>query len=81
MAAQRDTPTMIRRSPPYDSQANGRVERCVRSIEEIARVIEVDFEVRIRAKISVHLHIFQWLVRHGVMLLNWRQVGYDGNAI
>ena len=80
VAAQRDVPTLLRRSPAYDSQANGRVERCVRSIEEISRTLKLDLEQRIRKTISVKDEIFGWMLRHGVMVLDWRQVGYDGRT-
>ena len=80
VAAQRDSPTMIRRSPPYDSRSNGRVERSVRSVEEISRVLKLDLESRAKGKLSVHTPLFSWLLRHGTMLLNMRKVGFDGRT-
>ena len=80
VAARRSAQTFVRRSPPYDSQANGRVERCVRSIEESARALKLDLEGRIGMRISVHDNVFPWLLRHSTMILNWRQPGFGANV-
>ena len=80
VAERRSAPTFLRRTPPYDSQSNGRVERTVRSLEEITRVLKIDLEKRINERISVESVIFQWLLRHGTMLLNIRQPGADGRT-
>ena len=80
VAAQRDTPTVMRRSPVGDSQSNGRVERAVRSVEELARVLKLDLEQRMNSSMSVHDVSFRWLMRHVAMVLNWRQMGYDART-
>ena len=56
--AQRDAPTIVVRTSPGDSQANGLVERAVRSVEEASRVLKIDLETRVGASISVHDPIF-----------------------
>ena len=70
VAAKRTSPTLLRRSRPYDSQANGRVERTVRSVEEVARVHKLDLESRVCRQIRVQEPIFAWLLRASVALLN-----------
>ena len=80
VAERRPAQTLLLRSPPYDSQSNGRVERTVRSIEEICRTLKLDVESRAAARISVHSPAFAWILRHGTMLLNYRQPGIDGRT-
>ena len=80
IAARRPGPTTLQRTPPYDSQSNGRIERSVRSIEELARVMKLDLERRVSHRLSVHTAAFAWLLRHVTMLLNFRQSGTDGRT-
>ena len=80
VAAQRDTPTVLRRSPVGDSQSNGRVERAVRSVEELTRVLKIDVEKRAGGRLSVQDGCFKWLLRHVAMILNWRQMGFDART-
>ena len=78
VAERRRSTTVIRRSPPADSSSNGKVERAVRAVEEAARVLKIDVETRTNSLLSVHTSAFAWILRHAVMLLNWRQSGADG---
>ena len=80
VAAKREAGTILQRSPPYDSQANGLVERAVRSVEELTPVTKLDVERRLGVQISVQDPAFAWLLRHATHLLNWFQVGYDGRT-
>ena len=77
VAAARCTSMVLTRSPPYDSKANGRIERAVRSLEEITRVLKLDLEALACTTLSVHDVAFCWLLRHAVMALSWRQTGVD----
>ena len=80
VAEKRGGQTLLQRSPAYDSQSNGRVERAVRGVEELSRVLKIDFEARLNDTISVHDALFAWLIRHAVMCLNIRQVRNDGRT-
>ena len=80
VACQRDSPTFLRRTPKEDSQANGRVERAIRSMEESSRTQKLDLQSRIGCTFSVHHPVFHWLLRHAVCLLNWRQPSHDGRT-
>ena len=75
VACQRDSPTFLRVTPKADSQANGRVERAIRSVEECARTQNLDVQRRAGDLLSVTDTAFLWLIRHSVNLLNWRQPG------
>ena len=70
VAEKRAAGTILQRSPPYDSQANGLVERAVRSVEEMCRVTKIDLEQRIGTQASVSDQIFAWILRHAIFLLN-----------
>ena len=78
VAAQRAAPTILTHSPVRDSQSNGLVERSVRSVEEITRVLRHDLEERLGARIGVEEPVFAWLIRHATMVLNVQQPGRDG---
>ena len=80
VATKREAGTVLQRSPPHDSQANGLVERAVRSVEEQTRTIKLDVDRRLNMNVSVTDVIFEWILRHSVALLNWFQVGFDGRT-
>ena len=78
VATSRRAITLLEHNPREDSQSNGRVERTVRSIEEIARILKSDVEKRIASGIELTSPLFDWILRHSVDLLNKRQVSKDG---
>ncbi len=71
---------MVERSPPYSSQSNGEVERAVRSVVEMARVLRSALEERWRTKIPPEHAIWPWIVEWGAWLLNRLEVGKDGRT-
>ena len=55
--------TLLEHSLVADSQSNGFIERGIRSVEEMTRVILLDFSSRIMSPISVHSLVFLWNCR------------------
>ena len=72
--------TVIEHSAPGDSQGNGFIERGVRSVEEMARVLKLDLEHRLTTRLEVTHPVFAWLVEHAVDLHNKFLVGSDGKT-
>ena len=70
--------TLLEHSPVGESQANGLVERCVRSVEEMCRVLILDLSRRVNSPISVKDPVFPWIVEHAADLLNKCQIAADG---
>jgi hypothetical protein len=56
------------------------IERGVRSVEEMTRVLKLDLEARIGSKIEVASNVFSWIVVHATDLINKLQVGRDGKT-
>ena len=56
--------TLLEHSPVADSQSIGFIERGIRSVEEMTRVILFDLPSRIGSPISVHSPVFPWGVGH-----------------
>ena len=56
--------TLLQHSPIADSKSNEFIERGIRSIEEMTRVILFDFSSRVGSPISVHSPVFPWIVEH-----------------
>jgi hypothetical protein len=75
-----DKRTVVENSPTSDSQGNGFIERGVRSVEEMVRVIKLDLERRLGVKVEVSHPIFAWLVEHAVDLINKFLVSRDGKT-
>ena len=73
-------PTVFEHSKVEDSQSNGFIERGVRSVEEMTRVMKLDIEERIGTEIAVSDPIFAWIVEHATDLLNTLNVGADGKT-
>ena len=73
--------TVIVHSAPGDSQGNGFIERGVRSVEEMARVLKLDLEHRLTTRLEVTHPVFAWLVEHAVDLHNKFLVGSDGKTV
>ena len=76
-----DRRTVIEHSPVGESQANGFIERGVRSVEEMTRVITLDLERRIGTSIGVQEAIFSWIVEHAADLINKCQVSADRKTL
>ena len=53
--------TLLEHSTVADSQSNGLIERGIRSVEEMTRVILFDLSSRVGSPISVHSPVFPWL--------------------
>ena len=64
--------------PPYDSQANGKVESGVKSVRGMARTLQVAFEDKLNSKIPATHAVMHWLVSHAADVLTWRIRGLDG---
>ena len=66
---------LLEHSPVADSQSNGLIERGIRSVEEMTRVILFDLSSRVGSPISVQSPVFPWIVEHAADLLKnvmWR---------
>ena len=64
--------------PPYDSQANGKVESAVKSVRGMVRTLQVALENQLKSKIPATHAIMHWLVGHAADILTWRIRGVDG---
>ena len=69
--------TSLEHSPAADSQSNGFIERGIRSVEEMTRVILFDLSSRVGSPISVHSPVFPWIVEHATDILNKCHVASD----
>ena len=72
--------TLLDQSPVADSQSNGSIERGIRSVEEMTRVILFDLSSRVGRLISVHSPVFLWIVEHATDILNKCHVASDGES-
>ena len=68
--------TLLEHSPVTDSQSNGLIERGIRSVEEMTRVLLFDLS----RPISVHSQVFPWIVEHATDILNKCHVASDGKS-
>ena len=57
--------TLLEHSLVADSQSNGIIERGIRSVEEMTRVLLFYLSSRVGSPISVHSPVFPWTVLHG----------------
>ena len=55
--------TLTKQSLVADSQSNGFIERGIRSVEGMTRVILVHLSSRVGSPISVHSPVFPWIAR------------------
>ena len=62
--------TLLEHSLVADSQSNGFIERGIRSVEEMTRVLLFDLSSRVGSPISVHSGVFPWIVEHATDILN-----------
>ena len=72
--------TLLEHSPVADSQSNGLIERGIRSVEEMTRVLLFDLSSQVGSSISVHSPVFPWIVEHAADLLNKCHVASDGKS-
>ena len=72
--------TLFEHSPVADSQSNGFIERGIRSVEEMTRVLLSDLSSRVRSPMSVHSPVFPWIVEHATDILNKCHVAIDGKS-
>ena len=80
VANERRARTQVQQGPRGDSQAHGRAERAVRTIEETTRVQVLDLENRTGQPVDPTGHLFGWLVKHACDLTNTRMAGRDGQT-
>ena len=71
--------TLLEHSPVADSQSNGFIERGIRSVEEMTRVL-FSLSSRVGSPISVHSSVFPWIVEHATDILNKCHVASDGKS-
>ena len=69
--------TLLEHSPVADSQSNGLIERGIRSVEEMTRVLLSDLSSQVGSSISVHSPVFPWIVENAADLLNKCHVASD----
>ena len=72
--------SILEHSAVGDSQGNGFVERAVRSVEEITRVLKIDLEKRMGEQLPVDTIVFSWLIEHATDCWNKLNVGADGKT-
>ena len=72
--------TLLEHSSVADSQSNGFIERGIRSVEEMTRVLLFDLSSRVGSPISVHSPVFPWIVEHATDILNKCNVASDGKS-
>ena len=70
----------LEHSPVADSQSNGLIERGIRSVEEMTRVLLFDLSSRVGSSISVYSPVFPWIVEHATDILNKCHVASDGKS-
>ena len=72
--------TLLEHSPVADSQSNGLIERGIRSVEEMTRVLLFDLSRLVGCPVSVHSPVFPWIVEHATDILNKCHEASDGKS-
>ena len=67
-------------SPVADAQSNGLIERGIRSVEEMTRVLHFDLSSGVGSSISVHSPVFPWRGEHATDILNKCHVASGGKS-
>jgi len=75
-----DAETVPEWSPIGESQANGKAERGVQTIEGLVRSHKLELEEKIGAEVKVESPVFAWLVEHAADLHNKFHVYADGKT-
>ena len=63
-----------------DSRSNVPIERGIRSVQEMTRVLLSDLSSRVGSPISVHSSVFPWIVEHATDILHKCHVASDGKS-
>ena len=80
MIAARREPTIPQNSPVGESQANGLVERAVRSVKDQVRTLRLALQKRVGCRIPVGHPIMTWMVKHAGELISKYQLNRDGKT-
>ena len=76
--AARKEPTIPQNSPVGESQANGLVERAVRSVKDQVRTLRLALQKRVECHIPVGHPIMTWIIKHAGELISKYQLNRDG---
>ena len=72
--------TVVEWSPKGESQANGRAERGVQTLEGLARTHKLELEEKLMEKVPVDSPVFAWLIEHVADIHNKFHVYPDGTT-
>ena len=76
----RQEPTISQSSPVGESQANGLVERAVRSVKDQVRTLRLTLQKRVGCRIPVGHPVMTWIVKHAGELISKCQLNRDGQT-
>ena len=71
---------LLEHSSVADSRSNVLIERGIRSVQEMTRVLLSDLSSRVGSPISVHSSVFPWIVEHATDILHKCHVASDGKS-
>ena len=72
--------TLLENSAVGESQANGKAEKAVQVIEEMARTVKLDLEEKMQGTLPVTASAFAWLIEHVADVQNKCHVRLDGTT-
>ena len=72
--------TVLEESPVKSSGSNGRIERCVQSLEGQLRCMLLSLERRLKREISAKEPIITFMPEYAAFIINRREVGKDGKT-
>ena len=79
--AERPTATATpEHSHPGESQSNGKAERAIQSVEDLARTLKTSLEARLGCRIPMAHPVMNWLVEHAALLLTKYQLDKEGRT-
>ena len=70
----------VETSKTYSSASNGVVERGIRSVQGMVRVLRSALEEKLGVKVDGGHSVWPWLVEYAAFLLNRGEVGHDGKT-